>query len=108
MNDIEQHLKKIRLAPPSAELDRRMSKTLAAAAWMPRSSRRISLWWWLVALTAAGTVAGFLLMFPRARQQQFGPVVYRIEATGRLHQLLVEAPSNASSLPPLTLSQGIR
>jgi anti-sigma-K factor RskA len=107
MNDIEQHLKKMRLASPSAELDRRMSETLAAAAQTPRSSRRVSHLRWLVALTAAGTVAGFLLMFPRARQQHSKPVVYRIEATGRLRQMLVEAPSNASSLPPLTVSQGI-
>jgi len=68
---------KLMVPSPSAELDRRMSGTLAAAAQMPRSSRRIPHLWWLVALTAAGTVAGFLLMFPKARPQQSRPVVYR-------------------------------
>jgi|ERR1017187_1091700 hypothetical protein len=106
MNDIEQHLKKMRLASPSTESDRRMSETLAVAAQTPRSSLSVSRWWWLAALTAAGSVAVVLLVFTKAQQKQFGAVVYRIEATGRLRLLLVETPSNKFGMPPLTVSPG--
>ena len=103
MNDLEQNLSNMRLSGPSADLDRRMSETLRAVAPTPRSSHGLGPWWRLLAFAAAPAAAVFLLVYLAPRQHQPESIVYRIEARGRLRQLLLEPPSTADSQPRFTI-----
>jgi hypothetical protein len=104
MNDLEQKLRNMGLAGPSADLDRRISETLEAATQAPQSSRSLGQWWRLFAVAASGVAAVFILVLLAARHRQPESVVYRIEAKGRLRQLLLEPPSTADNQPRFTVN----
>jgi hypothetical protein len=102
MNDLEQNLRDMRLAAPSAAFDRRIDETLTPAA-APRHSPRPATPWWLLAVAACGIATVFLLVSPWPRSPSSERIVYRIEAKGRLRQLLLEAPAGVDLQPHLTI-----
>ncbi len=102
MNDFEQNLRNMRLAAPSAAFDRRIDETLTTAP-APWHSSRPATPWWLLAVAACAVAAVFLLVSPWPRSSSPELVVYRIEAKGRLRQLLLEVPAGADLQPPLTI-----
>lgn len=104
MNELEQNLKNMRLAGPSADLDRRIDETLGAVARTPRPARIPGRWWRIPALAASGAAALFLLVVLAAHHRQPETIVYRIEARGRLRQLLLEPPATADSQPRFTIN----
>jgi len=99
MNDLEQKLKNMRLADPSADLDRRMNETLGAVARTPLSSRGLGRWLQVSAWAASGAAAVFLLVLLAARKNKPEPIVYRIEAKDSLRLLLLTPPSTADTQP---------
>lgn len=99
MNDLEHELGAMPLAGPSADLDRRLNDAFAAAARTRNSARWATLWWGLAAATVAGAAVALLLLAPRSPPPPASPSVYRIEAEGRLRQLLL-APPASRALPP--------
>lgn len=104
MNDLEQKLRNMNLASPSADLDRRMSETLESAGSAPEQPLWLGQRWRFVVLAASGVAAMFILVLFVARHRQQQPTVYHIEATGRLRQLLLEPPSRGESHSPFTVS----
>ena len=104
MSEPEQILANLRLAAPSVDLDRRMSDTFSAVTRTPSPSRRKSLGWLLMALTAAGAVVALLLVSPWPLHPRSEQMVYRIEAKGPMRQLLLEPPASATRLPRLVVN----
>lgn len=96
-DDLEQRLRALRLARPSAELDRRMDEVFRQAALSEVSMPRH--WWWLAA-PAAGVVAASLalIMKPPAVPAPPQPVVYHVEAPDVMREWL--APASIESRPP--------
>ena len=104
MNDLEQKLRNMNLASPSADLDRRMSETLESVGAAPEPPFGLGQRCRFLVLAASGVAAMFILVQFVARHRQQQPTVYRIEATGRLRQLLLEPPSSGDSHAPFTVS----
>jgi hypothetical protein len=104
MNDLEQMLRDMNLTRPSADLDRRISETLESAREAPEPTFRAGQRLRFLALAASGVAVIFLLAQFVARHHQQQPTVYRIEATGRLRQLLLEPPSTGDSHTPFNVS----
>jgi hypothetical protein len=104
MNELEQDLRAMRLAAPSAELDRRLMDAFAAAGRTRRPALKATPWWWLAAVTTAGAVAALLLAWPSSAASS--PVVYRIEAQGRMRALLLEPPAGRERPPRFVLRAG--
>jgi hypothetical protein len=104
MNELERNLANLRLAAPSAALDRRMSDTFSVAARTVSLSRRTSFWWWLAALAASGAVGALLLVSPWPLHPRPEQIVYRIEAKGPMRLLLLEPPASANRLPRLVVN----
>ncbi|MBI2498035.1 MAG: hypothetical protein HYV75_09055 [Opitutae bacterium] len=100
--DFETQLRRVRLAAPSADLDRRMDSLLAPTR---QTSRR----WWLGATAATGLAAAILfLLSPLARSPApTQPVVYQIEAQGLMREWLVP-PFPKSQTPPAVIVTVIR
>lgn len=103
MNELEQRLKSMRLAAPSAELDRRMDDAFLAAGRTRKKPRKTVFWWWLAALTAIGSVTALLLVSPDRSPLAPKSVVYRIEAQGCMRQMLLDPAENQSRLPPFVV-----
>jgi len=96
-DDLEQHLRALRLARPSAELDRRMDDAFRQASVSDVSMPRR--WWWLAALAAGAVAASLaLIMKPTAVPASPAPVVYHIEAPDVMREWLV--PTSIESRPP--------
>jgi hypothetical protein len=104
MSELERILANLRLAAPSAALDRRMSDMFSATTRTPPSLRRTSLGWWLGALAATGAVVTLLLVSPWPLHPRPEQIVYRIEAKGPMRQLLLEPPASANRLPRLVVN----
>ncbi len=104
MNDPEKHLRDLRLAPPSADLDRRMDDAFAAAADANPIWRRR--WWWLTALPL-GTAATFLFLLlrpvPEPPPSPARAVVYEIEPQGLMRDLLLTPPTRLRAPPKLSV-----
>jgi hypothetical protein len=103
MDHFEEHLRTFRLAPPSAELDRLMDNAFERTADPGSAAPSWLRWWWLV-LPVTGAVAAALLLTvrPRLAPAPPGPVVYQIEAQGRMREWLLAAPIKAQA-PPVVL-----
>ncbi len=100
MNDLEQRLQSMRLAAPSADLDRRLDDAFRAAGRAGQRSRKPVFWWSFAAATAAvATAAAVLLMWPRRPEPVPRQVVYRVEAQGRLRQLLLDPAGRRDERP---------
>jgi hypothetical protein len=106
MTDPESRLKEMRLAAPSPELDRRISAVLSAVADAAQEPRTPSRWWWLLVLTASGAAAAVILVGPWPRRAPPVPTEYRIEATGRLRQMLLEPRPSVTGPAPITVKGG--
>ena len=99
MKDIEQRLRDMHLAGPSADLDHRLSKMFGAVAQSTSTSRSPVSWWRLLVLVGAGAAVVFVLIQLTTGGHQTEPLVIRIEAQGQLRQLLLEPPSGANNPP---------
>jgi hypothetical protein len=106
MNNLETRLRNMRLAAPSSELDRRITDALADGDHVEESPRPSSKWWVLWVLTASGAAAGLILISPWATHRSPAQNVYRIEAKGRLRQMLLVPPSGTAGLPQLSVNPG--
>lgn len=108
MNDLEKHLRTIRLASPSAELNRRMQDTFKQAAGAVPSTSRASRRWWLVALPATGVAAALLLALLRPASPPVAtpvrPIVYEIEPRGLMREMLLTPPVRLQQPPMLVVS----
>jgi hypothetical protein len=104
MSEFERDLANLRLAAPSAALDRRMHDTFSAATRTSSSPRRTSLGWQFVGLVAIGAAVALLLVSPWPLHPRPEQIVYRIEAKGPMRQLLLEPPASASRLPRLVVN----
>ena len=89
MEDYEQKLKHQRLAAPSAALDRRIEDTFAAARRGRERATRPAFWWWLAALATVGGVTTLVVISPRRPVPTTEVTIYRIEAEGRLREILL-------------------
>ena len=102
MNYSEEHLRTVRLAAPSDDLDRRMQETFARAARTQPSPRRAIAWRWIGAFAATGIAAVLTLVAIRPRTMPANPnspqVLCSIEPQGPMRQLLLDSP--ASNRPP--------
>jgi hypothetical protein len=107
MNELERDLKAARLAAPSSAFDHRMNELFAAAAHSRPSRRKATLPWWLAGLTAFGAAAASLLVAPLPHPLPPAPIDYRIEAQGRMRQLLLDPPTNANQLPRFVMSDSV-
>ena len=95
-DDLEQRLRSLRLASPSAELDQRMHELFAGAA-KARATRPGG---WLVLMAPLAGVAAALAIFsmqvpPPAPVPE--PLVCHIEPTGMMRDMLV--PATRGALP---------
>ena len=104
MSELERDLANLRLAAPSAALDRRMNDTFSAVTRPSPSSRRTSLGWWLVGVTATGAVAALLLVSPWPLHPRPEQIVYRIEAKGLMRLMLLNPPASANRQPRLVVN----
>ena len=89
MDDLEQRLESLRLASPSASLDRRIEETFAAARRNATVERAPGLLWWLTRVVAGAGVAVLILVAILRPVPPAAPVVYRVEAEGRLRDMLL-------------------
>jgi hypothetical protein len=103
MNELEQKLRSLRLAAPSMDLDRRMGDTFAAAARTRTPAPRATLWWWLAAAGVASALTAMFLLSRRLPPPPAQQTVYRIEAEGRLRELLLTPPASRASPPPMVV-----
>ncbi len=103
MNDLEQELSALPLAAPSADLDRRLRDAFAVAARTPKPARTATLWWWLATATVAGAATAMLLLSLRPPPPSAPQIVYRIEAQGRMRQLLLAPPASRARSPRLVV-----
>lgn len=99
MDELEQKLKHTRLAVPSAELDRRIDDAVAAARRRRNTSRKAAFWWWTTALATAGSLTALLVVFPRRSFPAPEVEVYRIEAQGRMREMLLGPIINRDAAP---------
>ena len=107
MNELERDLKAARLAAPSSAFDHRMNELFAAAAHSRPSRRKATLPWWLAGLTAFGAAAASLLVAPLPHPLPPAPIDYRIEAQGRMRQLLLDPPTSANQLPRFVMTGSV-
>lgn len=100
MEDFEQQLRAKRLAVPSEDLDRRIDGAFHAARAKVRTTRPFA-WWWLAAAAAVGAAA-VLLVFahPQTPAAHSAPVVYRVEAKGRLRDMLLNPDTHRDRPTP--------
>ncbi len=108
MNDFEKKLREMSLARPSEGLDRRVGETLRAAAGKPQTERNPWHSWRVLAVAASGIAAALLITLLAARHRRPEAVVYRIEATGGLRQLLLEPSSAVPDQPHFTVNGSAR
>lgn len=95
-DDSEQRLRTLRLARPSAELDRRMDDLFSAAAHAPTARPG----WWFVLMAPLAGVAAALAIFTVQAQRPApvpAPLVCRIEPAGLMREMLV--PATPTRLP---------
>jgi hypothetical protein len=89
-DDLEQRLHALRLARPSAELDRRMDELFAATeAPLPRK-----VGWWFVLTAPLAGVAAALTVFTIQAQRPASvptPIIWQIEPKGLMREMLVPA-----------------
>ncbi len=98
MDDLEQQLQRARLATPSADLDRRIEATFAAARRREHRSFAPSLWHALAVLATAGS-ATLLFLSIRSTPPVSTPTVYTVEAEGQMRAMLTNE-SGSRSAPP--------
>lgn len=94
MDDLEQRLQRARRAEPSADLDRRIEAVFRSVRPnAPAVAVLSARYWWLGAVAAGLSLAAGLLVSTRREPPAAAPVpvVYHIEAEGRLRDLLVNA-----------------
>ncbi len=90
MDELEQKLKCARLAAPSNGLDRRIDDTFAAARRRRTASRHVAAFWWgTAALATAGGMAALFVVSARPPFPVPQVAVYRIEAPGRMREMLL-------------------
>lgn len=100
MDELEQRLQSMRRARPSAHLDCRMQEAFDVAHSIAARKRSSRFWWWLMPAAAACSMAAItLVLFPR-RQPEPAPVVHRIEAEGRLRDMLLNSVAERDATPP--------
>ena len=99
MDELEQRLRSMRLAAPSADLDRHMDDVFLTARRIRNGSRKAVFCWWLAAVTAAGGTAALFLMAPRRSPPAPHAIVYQVEAQGRMRQMLLN-PAASRDEPP--------
>lgn len=95
-DDPEQRLRALRLARPSAELDRRMDDLFAAATNAPVARPG----WWFALMAPLAGVAAALAIFTMQAQRPAPvppPLVCRIEPAGLMREMLV--PATPTRLP---------
>lgn len=88
--DLEHRLRSLRLARPSAELDRRMDDLFASAANAPTARPG----WWFALMAPLAGVAAALAVFTMQAQRPApvpAPLVCRIEPAGLMREMLVPA-----------------
>ena len=103
MDDIEQRLKSARLAAPSRELDRRIDEIFSVAGKRPQRRRQPVLWWWLAAIS---TVCATCVVFFISSRQPLAPpepLIYRVEASGRMRDMLLNPTARQTALPHFTV-----
>ncbi len=103
-DDLEKRLRDIHLAPPSADLERRIKELFVAGTSDRPAARRIR-WWWL-ALPAAGTIVAsiFLMSRPNLAPPPIQPVIYQIEAKGLMREWLLTPPPESLAPPKMIVS----
>jgi hypothetical protein len=101
MDELEQRLKSMPLATPSVELDRRLDEMFLLARRRRERSRKMVFYWGLVA--AVGGAALVFLMPLRRAPAAPHPVVYRIEAQGRMRQMLLNSAADRDEPPRFVL-----
>lgn len=100
MDELEQRLQSQRLAQPSADLDLRMREAFDAAhtAFAQKQSSRF--WLWLTPAAATCSLAALtLVLLPRGQPDAL-PLVHRIEAEGRLREMLLNSVADHEAAPP--------
>jgi hypothetical protein len=103
MSEDELGLRRLRLASPSEDLDRRIGAAFGSAAKARSSAPKLSRWWWLLVFAASGAAAELLLVSPPELPRPPVAPVYRIEARGHLRDMLLGTPSRTDNLPRLTV-----
>lgn len=103
MDDLEQRLRAARLTEPSPGLDRRIEAAFREVRRDPRPTDHPHPRWWLGALAAGLSLAAGLLVSIRPTPPPPRPVVYQIEAEGRLRDLLLNPAGNTEALPRFQL-----
>jgi hypothetical protein len=97
-DDLEQHLRTLRLKSPSAGLDRRMDDLFAGAVNTPATRPG---WWFVLMAPLAGVAAALAIFIMQAQRPAPVPatLVCRIEPTGAMREMLV--PTTRGALPSL-------
>ena len=96
-DDLEQHLRTLRLKSPSAGLDRRMDDLFAGAVNTPATRPG---WWFVLMAPLAGVAAALAIFIMQAQRPAPVPatLVCRIEPTEVMREWL--APASIESRPP--------
>ena len=103
MNGLEQKLSSLRLAEPSADLDRRMAAAFLSAGRTRKRSPKAVFWWPLAAMAAAGVMTALLVVAPRRSGPAPQTVVYQLAAQGRMRQMLLNPAPSRDGLPRLVV-----
>ena len=99
MDELEQKLKQTPLAAPSAGLDRRLVEAFAAARRRREASPWAAFWWGTAALATAGSITALLLVSAHRSFPAPEVAVYRIEASGRMREMLLNPTMPREAAP---------
>lgn len=102
-NNLEEHLRALRLDQPSKQLDHRMEELFKAIRPVrPAAHRR--LWW--VGLPVAGAIAASFLITSRRLPPPLlvQPSVYQIEAKGLMREWLLAPPAESQTPPAMIVT----
>lgn len=107
MDPLEKKLNAMPLAAQSAELDRRMDDAFRTARQQQKASPGTRYWWMATAAAASGIAATLLVVLMQRSPATPETVVYEVEASGLMRELLLSPAAGRDHLPDFVVPANV-